>query len=113
MTEYTPPSAAVVKGFQSMILEAFEKRRKQLGLTQSELATRTGLKRSHIAKLLGGGEITYNPTLETIFKLAHALETNFQLQYKTVEGIENDEMSQMFENIWEIIGRRTPKNRDN
>lgn len=49
--------------------------RKELGLTQTELAKRMGTKQENISRFESG---TYNPTLKFLWKMAKALGKNFK-----------------------------------
>ena len=62
------------------IMAALIKRRLEKGLTQKELAKRVGTKQSSIARLESG---TYNPSLNFLKKVTHALDARLQI---TVSG---------------------------
>lgn len=53
-------------------LEEIRKRRKELGLTQQELAEESGVSQSLIAKIEGSKK--YNPRYSTVTKLVHTLD---------------------------------------
>lgn len=50
--------------------------RKELGLTQTELAKRMGTKQENISRFESG---TYNPTLKFLWKMAKALGKNLKV----------------------------------
>ncbi len=64
--------------YYSILLE-LRKLRKELGLTQAQLAKKAGLPRTTITKIESGA---YNPTLNTLMQLASAM--NKKLQVKLV-----------------------------
>jgi transcriptional regulator with XRE-family HTH domain len=51
---------------------AIRARRKQLGLTQAQIAESSGIERSHITRIEGGRWV---PRLDTLGRLAKALRT--------------------------------------
>ena len=51
--------------------------RLEQGMTQTQLARRTGLQQSAIARIENG---TTSPTLDTLIKLAHALNRGLVLE---------------------------------
>lgn len=58
------------------LVDEIKDKREKLGLTQKELAERTGLKQSAIARMESGGAI---PRLDTILKVAIAMGMKFSL----------------------------------
>lgn len=50
--------------------------RKELGLTQTELAERMGTAQANISRFESG---TYNPTLKFLWKMAKALDKNLKV----------------------------------
>lgn len=69
--------------FTSHLVASLRRTRKSLGINQSELAKRTGLKQSYISKI---ENLEKNPTIETIAKYCYAL--NFSLE--VVEAFEKE-----------------------
>ncbi|MFF5109161.1 helix-turn-helix domain-containing protein [Streptosporangium sp. NPDC000509] len=59
--------------------EAVRLRREQLGLTQSELAERAGLKQPAVARFETGGTM---PTIPMLERLAEALELRLSVQFQ-------------------------------
>ena len=57
--------------------------RKARGLTQEELAARTGLHRSNISRLESG---TYNPSLDLLQKVAHGLDMEVHVEFRPNRG---------------------------
>ncbi|GAA3100110.1 helix-turn-helix domain-containing protein [Streptosporangium carneum] len=62
--------------------EAVRLRREQLGLTQSELAERTGLRQPAVARFEAGGTM---PTIPTLERLAEALEMRLSVQFQPLQ----------------------------
>lgn len=60
----------------TQIIEA----RMENGMTQSELATKSGTKQSNISRLESG---SYNPTLELLDKIAEALNMKLEVKMKS------------------------------
>lgn len=58
------------------IIEQYISRRKNLGLTQGELAQRAGMARENVTRFESG---RYNPSLEMMVKIAAALEMELQV----------------------------------
>jgi len=52
--------------------------RKQLGLTQAELAQKAAMPRTTITKIESG---SYNPTISTLLSLASAMDKKLQLRF--------------------------------
>ena len=61
---------------RSNIIDQYVKRRKELELTQGELAQRTGMARENITRFESG---RYNPSLEIMVKIAAALEMELKI----------------------------------
>ena len=59
--------------------EAVRVRREELGLTQAELAERTGLKQPAVARFEAGGTM---PTIPMLERLAEALELRLSVQFQ-------------------------------
>lgn len=60
--------------------------RKEKHITQKELSKRTGISRSYIAEL--ESSIKVNPSFETIYKIAQALEVEISKIFVAVSDIE-------------------------
>lgn len=60
--------------------------RKELGMTQKELALRSGLTQANISKIEKG---ISNPTIETLLKLARGLGKRLTIQLEELEGVED------------------------
>ena len=60
-------------GFMAQLME----RRLELGFTQTELAERAGLDQGDVSRIENGKA---NPTLETLIRIAYALDTGLGLQ---------------------------------
>ncbi|MEU7695004.1 helix-turn-helix domain-containing protein [Microbispora hainanensis] len=59
--------------------DAVRRRREELGLTQTELAERAGLKQPAVARFEAGGTMPILPMLE---RLAEALEVRLSVQFQ-------------------------------
>jgi ribosome-binding protein aMBF1 (putative translation factor) len=62
--------------------EAVRQRREELGLTQAELAERTGLKQPAVARFEAGGTM---PTIPMLERLAEALEVRLNVQFQPLQ----------------------------
>lgn len=60
--------------------------REELGITQKELSKRTGISRNYIAELENSKKV--NPSFETIFKIAQALEVEIKKNYVATSDID-------------------------
>jgi predicted transcriptional regulator len=67
-------------------IEDIQKIRKQLQLTQKDLAKTSGVSQSAIAKIENG---TLNPSFSIVQQLIHALHTNAKKEIKTAKAIMN------------------------
>lgn len=68
------------KRVKNHILESYIALRQEKGITQQEIANRTGMKRTNIVRIEGG---KYVPTIEVLVKLAAALD--MELEVRLVE----------------------------
>ena len=64
------------------LVESIVDRRKELGLTQEEVALRAGIRQSAVARLEGGGAI---PRLDTLVKIAIGLGLDLQFIKSSME----------------------------
>lgn len=62
-----------------MLMQEFVTLRKQMGITQEELARRTGISRPNIARMENG---SYNPTIEMIVRLAAGIGKKVDIRFK-------------------------------
>lgn len=79
LTDKELKKAYDVLGPQFAIIEKMIEKRLRQGLTQKELAARTGTKQSAISRFESG---EYNPTLSFLGKLANALDTKIIVSIK-------------------------------
>ena len=63
------------------VIQAMIDARKQTGLTQKELAARTGIAQSDISKIENGNG---NPSLKTLKRLAAAMEMKLKLEFLSI-----------------------------
>lgn len=66
-----------------------QKYRKNKGLTQEQLSGLAGLDRTHYSKIERG---LRSPTLETLFKIAYALDINPHVLVETIEKETSDDL---------------------
>ncbi len=62
-----------------VIIRQIIKARRELNLTQKELAENTGIKQSNISRLESG---TYNPSLKSLKKIAKGLNKELHIEFK-------------------------------
>jgi DNA-binding phage protein len=77
----------VAAGYREMaaeleLMHALDKVRKQLNLSQEQLAKRMGKKREAVTRLLSDDEV--NPTLDTIIELLSALQLTADIMLRQV-----------------------------
>lgn len=70
------------KNTRRSVIEQYVQCRKMQGMTQTELAKRTGIPRSNITRFESG---SYNPSLELLVRIAAALGMNLQVQLTAKE----------------------------
>lgn len=62
---------------KNQILTSYINLRKERGITQQEIADRTGIKRTNVARIESG---RYAPTIEVLVKLATALDMELEIR---------------------------------
>lgn len=62
---------------KNQILTSYIKLRKEKGITQQEIADRTGIKRTNVARIESGRNA---PTIEVLVKLAAALDMELKIR---------------------------------
>ena len=62
---------------KNQILTAYINLRKERGITQQEIADRTGIKRTNVARIESGRNA---PTIEVLVKLAAALDMELEIR---------------------------------
>jgi len=60
------------------VMQEFVRIRKDMGVTQEELARRTGIARPNIARMENG---SYNPTIEMMVRLAAGLDMRLDIKW--------------------------------
>ena len=60
------------------VMQEFVKIRKEKGVTQDELAKRTGIARPNIARMENG---SYNPTIEMMVRMAAGLDMRLDIKW--------------------------------
>lgn len=80
-----PETAAEFEGLrpQYEIISQIIKARSEQGLTQEELAARTGLQRSNISRLESGN---YNPSIELLARVAKGLGMELHVEFRPSPG---------------------------
>lgn len=68
---------------QYEIISQIIKARDEQGLTQEELAARTGLQRSNISRLESGN---YNPSIELLTRVAKGLGMELHVEFRPPQG---------------------------
>ena len=63
---------------KNQILTSYIKLRKEKGITQQEIADRTGIKRTNVARIESGRNA---PTIEVLVKLAAALDMELEIRF--------------------------------
>jgi transcriptional regulator with XRE-family HTH domain len=74
----------VIEELKLALAEGIEESMERKGLTRSEFARRLGTSPAYVTKLLRG---TFNPTLETIARIAIALDARLQLSLSPRDSI--------------------------
>ncbi|MGW4635327.1 helix-turn-helix domain-containing protein [Nocardia sp. NPDC004415] len=65
------------------LAQAIRERRLELGLTQTQLAERAGLRQPEVSRLESGGG---TPTIGMLERLAHALEVRFVARFEKLDA---------------------------
>ena len=65
------------KDTRKSVIDQYISYRKKLGMTQAELARRSGVPRTNITRFEGG---SYNPSLEMMVRIAAALDMKLQIE---------------------------------
>jgi transcriptional regulator with XRE-family HTH domain len=76
-----------IKPYYDLLAEII-RRRRELNITQEELAARTEMRQSSIARLEAG---EHNARLSTLIKIAEALEARLEIRLVPVYYVEDDE----------------------
>jgi len=79
------------KPFYDLILEII-RRRKELNLTQEELATRAGMPQSSISRMESG---EHNVRLGTLIEVAEALEARVEIRLVPIHYVEDEEYTKL------------------
>ncbi|KAF0836525.1 helix-turn-helix domain-containing protein [Nocardia caishijiensis] len=79
--EYQAGRAEAILAIQ--LAESIRERRLELGLTQTQLAERAGLRQPEVSRLESGGG---TPTIGMLERLAHALEVRFVARFEKVDA---------------------------
>lgn len=75
-------SVWINQGNEKQVLEILRGRRRKLGLTQREVADKTGYKQPHISEMECGG---HSPTLRFLRKYAQAIGLELQVTFEKIK----------------------------
>lgn len=71
-----PALVELQKAVKDNVIEQFIAKRKERGMTQSDVSTVTGIQRPNISRLESG---YYNPTLDMLVRLADSIDCNVKI----------------------------------
>lgn len=73
-----PALVELQKAVKDNVIEKFIAKRKERGMTQSDVSTVTGIQRPNISRLESG---YYNPTLDMLVRLADSIDCNVKITF--------------------------------
>ena len=73
-----PALVELQKAVKDNVIEQFITKRKERGMTQSDVSTVTGIQRPNISRLESG---YYNPTLDMLVRLADSIDCNVKITF--------------------------------
>ena len=73
-----PALVELQKAVKANVIEQFIAKRKERGMTQSDVSTVTGIQRPNISRLESG---YYNPTLDMLVRLADSIDCNVKITF--------------------------------
>lgn len=73
-----PVLVELQKAVKDNVIEQFIAKRKERGMTQSDVSTVTGIQRPNISRLESG---YYNPTLDMLVRLADSIDCNVKITF--------------------------------
>lgn len=73
-----PALVELQKTVKDNVIEQFIAKRKERGMTQSDVSTVTGIQRPNISRLESG---YYNPTLDMLVRLADSIDCNVKITF--------------------------------
>ena len=73
-----PALVELQKAVKDNVIEQFIAKRKERGMTQSDVSTVTGIQRPNISRLESG---YYNPTLDMLVRLADSIDCNVKITF--------------------------------
>ena len=73
-----PALVELQKAVKDNVIEQFIAKRKERGMTQSDVSTVTGIQRPNISRLESG---YYNPTLDRLVRLADSIDCNVKITF--------------------------------
>ena len=73
-----PALVELQKAVKDNVIEQFIAKRKERGMTQSDVSTVTGIQRPNISRLESG---YYNPTLDMLVRLADSIDRNVKITF--------------------------------
>ena len=73
-----PALVELQKAVKDNVIQQFIAKRKERGMTQSDVSTVTGIQRPNISRLESG---YYNPTLDMLVRLADSIDCNVKITF--------------------------------
>ncbi len=73
-----PALVELQKAVKDNVIEQFIAKRKERGMTQSDVSNVTGIQRPNISRLESG---YYNPTLDMLVRLADSIDCNVKITF--------------------------------
>ena len=73
-----PALVELQKAVKDNVIEQFIAKRKERGMTQSDVSTVTGIQRPNLSRLESG---YYNPTLDMLVRLADSIDCNVKITF--------------------------------
>lgn len=73
-----PALVELQKAVKDNVIEQFIAKRKERGMTQSDVSTVTGIQRPNVSRLESG---YYNPTLDMLVRLADSIDCNVKITF--------------------------------
>ena len=76
--KHAPALLELQKAVKDNVIEQFIAKRKERGMTQSDVSAVTGIQRPNISRLESG---YYNPTLDMLVRLADSIDCNVSITF--------------------------------
>lgn len=85
------------KAARKMLCEYIGKLAKEKGITQQQIADKTGFTRNNVSRMLSG---RYSPSLDNFIRLAEAVDTFFFV----IDKESKDDLTEAMRNRWDSPG---------